>query len=94
MFVSCYNSKRVERFSYLGALIASYAISGNPTGTSQSPFGVFGGAHNGTFFLIGNDGSVRSESVGGHNFMVAYDTAYGTNWMSDIDDGIIYELQF
>jgi YVTN family beta-propeller protein len=94
MLVSCYTSRRVERFSYQGALIASYSTSGNPTGTSASPAGVYGAAHNGTIFLITNGGTVTSESVGGNNYCVAYDINSDTEWMTDVNQGIIYELVY
>jgi YVTN family beta-propeller protein len=91
MFVSCYTSERVEEFSSGGSLVASYAIAGSPTGISQGP-SLYGAAHDGVLFLISPGGSVTYENVGYNNYGTAYDLNSSTVWVTDINEGKIFEI--
>jgi len=95
MWVSCYASQIVEQFTSQGSLVASYAITGKgqPEALTLSTFGVFGATHGGYVFLISNAGSVTYPThVGDANYGVAYDPGSTTLWVTDINQGIIFEI--
>ncbi|MGB6835067.1 MAG: hypothetical protein WBE24_16530, partial [Candidatus Acidiferrum sp.] len=95
MWVSCYASQIVEQFTSQGSLIASYAITGHgqPEALTLSTFGVFGATHGGYVFLINNGGTVTYPThVGDTNYGVAYDPDATTLWVTDIDQGLIFEI--
>jgi|SRR5271166_1221741 len=98
MVVNCYTAQLVETFFYDGVLpaklVASSAISGNPVFTSPGSAGVFGVTHNGHVFLIGSDGGVRYESLGSNNYGVAVDFNNSSVWVTDINEGLIFEIVF
>jgi YVTN family beta-propeller protein len=95
MYVSCYSSLRVERFSFQGTLIASYSTSGNgqPTSVTLSAIGtVVGVTHSAKVFSIANDGSILYEKVGFNNYGAAWDWNHtDTVWITDINEGTIFE---
>ena len=91
MFVSCYTSERVEEFTFGGSLVASYSIAGSPTGITQGPQ-LYGGAHDGKLFLISPGGSITYDAVGYNNYGAAYDLNSSTVWLTDINEGKIFEI--
>jgi YVTN family beta-propeller protein len=91
MFVSCYTSQRVEEFSSGGSLVASYAIAGPPTGITQGPE-LYGATHNGKLLLISPGGSITYETVGYNNYGAAYDINASAVWVTDINEGKIFEI--
>jgi YVTN family beta-propeller protein len=93
MWVSCYTSQIVEQFTSQGSLIASYAITGHgePLGLSISPSGVSGATHNGDVFTISPNG-VSYTPVGSNNYGVIWDPDSSTLWVTDINQGTIFEI--
>lgn len=91
MWISCYTGDVVEQFSSDGSLIASYQINGNPVGISAGPL-LYGATHNGELFRSNGGGGVSYESVGSNNYGVAFNPNWNTIWMTDLNQGIIYEL--
>jgi YVTN family beta-propeller protein len=95
MWVSCYSSQLVEQFTYQGSLVASYAITGHgqPLGLSLTSAGVAGATHSGNVFSITPNG-VSYTPVGSNNYGAVFDVNWNTLWVTDLNQGTIFEIPF